>query len=48
MGLLKESENMISERINRQKKETEQIIQVLNKLWPLLMKTCQENILSVD
>ena len=45
MLLLKESETMITDKIGKQKKETEQIISVVSKLWPLLMKTCQENIL---
>ena len=39
---------MITEKIGKQKKETEQIISVITKLWPLLMKTCQDNILQVD
>ena len=48
MLLLKESEALITDKIGKQKKETEQIISVVTKLWPLLMKTCQDNILSVD
>ena len=48
MLLLKESETMISDKITKQKKETEQIISILTKLWPLLIKTCQDNILQVD
>ena len=48
MLLLKESEGAISEKIGKQKRETEQIIQVVTKLWPLLMKACQDNALQVD
>ena len=48
MILLKDSESMISDKIAKQKKETEQIISVLTKVWPLLLKTCQDNILQLD
>jgi hypothetical protein len=48
MLLLKDSESMISDKISKQKKETEQIISVLTKVWPLLLKTCQDNILQLD
>ena len=48
MLLLKDSESMISDKITKQKKETEQIISVLTKVWPMLMKTCQDNILQLD
>jgi hypothetical protein len=34
--LLKESESTVVERIQANKKETESILKVLNKLWPLL------------
>lgn len=48
MLLLKDSESMISDKISKQKKETEHIISVLTKVWPLLLKTCQDSILHLD
>jgi hypothetical protein len=38
MVLLKDSETMITEKIGKQKKETDQIIHILNKIWPLIVK----------
>ena len=38
MLLLKDSELMITDKIGKQKKETDQIMLILTKLWPLIMK----------
>lgn len=43
MVLLKDSETMITEKIGKQKKETDQIIHILNKIWPLIVKAVQED-----
>jgi regulator of replication initiation timing len=39
MQLLQESETLITEKIGKQKRETDQIMSILAKLWPLLMRT---------
>jgi hypothetical protein len=38
ISLLKDSEANVSERIQKSKRETEHILKVLNKLWPLLQR----------
>lgn len=48
MSLLKESESTVSERISASKKETEQILKILNKLWPFLHKLISLEIHKLD
>lgn len=41
ISLIKESEATVGERILNSKRETESILKVLNKLWPLLQRIVQ-------
>ncbi len=35
---MKSSETQLADKIQRQKKETEQVLKILNNLWPLMEK----------
>ena len=39
---------MITEKIGKQKRETDQIMIILSKLWPLLMKAVDLNPKAID
>lgn len=45
---MKQSESAVAEKITRQKKETEQILKILNKLWPLMEKMAKSEEAGVD
>lgn len=48
IALLKDSEANVSDRIQKSKKETEHILKVLNKLWPLLQRLITADSSRVD
>lgn len=39
---------MVSDKIQKQKRESEQILQILNRLWPLMQKIVQMESKSID
>lgn len=39
---------MVSDKIQKQKRESEHILQILNKLWPLMQKIVQMDSKSID
>ncbi len=45
---MKSSESQLADKIQRQKKETEQVLKILNNLWPLMEKLVHSDEGGVD